>query len=110
MAEKRYPENSTRSTLMADQAISLAEYAAEALLVAQQLGITNQVVKGLGAAAMARKMKKRPPQHFAAAAGLLQVIADAFMDAEPADQPKMLAVANKLMSVLQATMLVAEGR
>lgn len=110
MARNKPARPSTRSTLMADQAIALAEYAAEALLVARHLGITNQVVKGLGAAAMARKMKKRPPQQFAEAAGLLQAIAAALLHADPADQPKMLVVANKLMSVLQATMLVAEGR
>jgi hypothetical protein len=110
MAQKKYPENSTRSTLMADQAIAFGEYAAEALVVSRQLGITNQVVKGLGAAALARKMKKSPPRQFTEAATLLQVIADALMDAEPADQPRMLLVANKVMGVLQATMRAAEGR
>lgn len=113
MARKNPARPSTRSTLMADQAIAFAEYADEALIVARQLGITNRVVKGLGAAylaRMARRMKKRPPQQFAEAAGLLQAIAAALLHAEPTDQPKMLMVANKLMSVLQATMLVAEGR
>ncbi len=109
MARKK-PATSTRSTLLADQAISLAEYAAEAMLVARQLGITNQVVKGLGAAGMARKMKRSPPHKFAEAAGLLQAIAAALLEADPADQPRMLEVANRLMGVLQATMLVAEGR
>jgi len=113
MAQKKQARPSTRSTLMADQAIALAEYAAEARLVARQLGITNQVVKGLGAAylvAMARKMKERPPTQFTEAATLLHAIADALFHAEPADQAKMLMVANKLMSVLQGTMLAAEGR
>ncbi len=104
------PKKQTRSTLMADEAIALAEYAAEALVVARQLGITNQVVKGLAAAAMARKLKKRPPRQFAEAAVLLQAIAAALLHAEPAEQPKMLMVANRLMSVLQASMLAAEGR
>jgi hypothetical protein len=110
MAPKKHARPSTRSTLMANQAIAFAEYADEAQVVARQLGITNQVVKGLGAAAMARKMNERPPRQFTEAATLLHAIADALFHAEPTDQVKMLAVANKLMNALQATMLAAEGR
>jgi hypothetical protein len=113
MAPKKQALPSTRSTLMADHAIAFAEYAAEALDVAQQLGIRSQAIKGLGATcftAMARKMKTRPPQQFTEVARLLQAIAAALFQAEPTDQLRMVAVANKLMNALQATMLVAEGR
>ncbi len=110
-------EKVERAKALTDQAVSLAEYAARALVAAEALRIKGKAVEGLSLKAVERselavlpslsaKHKKsltKPDANFTVAevAGILMAVAEAFVDAEPKQQIGLLLVVKKLIDCLQ---------
>jgi hypothetical protein len=123
MAKKRQAKASKvvskveRAKAIADQAVTLAEYAARALVAAEALWVKGKPVEGLSLKkddrstlamlpSLSAKHKKnltKPDADFTVAevAGIIMAVAEAFIDAEPKQQIGLLLVAKKLMDCLQ---------
>ena len=118
MARKKPTRTARKTRAIGDQAVALAEYAATALVAAEQLGIKAKAVEGFPLSeeeratvahlpALAAKLKKKLVKKddsftLADVASLVMAIADSFVDAEPKQQLALLLVARKLMECLQA--------
>src|SRR5262245_17716731 len=118
MARKKQTGTTKKAKLIADQAAALAEYAAKALIAAEQLRIKTKAVEGFplddhdrATAAelpsLPAKIKKKLAKAgssftVAETAGIVIALADSFLDAEPQQQVDLLVVAKKLMDCLQA--------
>ena len=120
MAKKRKGEaigKDERAKLMSDQAVSLAEYAARALVAAEELRIKGKAVEGLSLKVIERtalaelpslpaKVKKKLGKSdadftVAEVAGIMMAVAEAFVDAEPRQQLVLLMIAKDLIDCLQ---------
>jgi hypothetical protein len=126
MARKK-PTRSTRKTkAIADQVVALAEYAATALVAAEQLGLKAKAVERFpldeserktvaDLPALAARLKKKLVTEDASftvaeVASMVMSAADAFPDAEPQQQVALLVVAKKLMDCLQANVVMPDLR
>jgi hypothetical protein len=112
--------------LIADQAVNLAEYAAKALVAAEQLRIKAKAVERFPLDAEARanmvelpalpaKLKKKLPKMdtpftVAEVANMVMAAADSFVDAEPRQQIKLLLAAKQLIDCLQANIAMPTTR
>ncbi|HTU91063.1 MAG TPA: hypothetical protein VMF69_13375 [Gemmataceae bacterium] len=110
----------------ADQAIALAEYAAKALVAAEQLGIKTKAVERfpldygeratvVAPPALAAKVKKKLGKKagsftVAEIASMVMAAADSFVDAELQQQVALLLVARKLLDCLQANIVMPDLR
>ena len=108
--------------LLADQAVALAEYAARALVAAEQLRIKGRPVEGLrlleGERAALTVLPNLPPKckktlanpdaalTVAEVAAVTMAAAEALPDAEPKQQVGLLLIAKKLMDSLQANVVM----
>jgi hypothetical protein len=126
MARKKQTNTAKKTKLISDQAAALAEYAAKALVAAEQLRIKTKAVEQFplddGERAMVAelpalpaKLKKKLPKKDASftvaeAASMVMAAADAFLDAEPQQQVALLLVAKKLMDCLQANIVMPDLR
>jgi hypothetical protein len=115
-----------KAKLIANQAAALAEYAATALVAAEQLRIKTRAVKPLPLdaeeratvaelPALAAKLKKKLSKGagsftVAEVAGMVMAAAEFFADAEPRQQVALLGVAKKLMGCLQANIATPDLR
>jgi hypothetical protein len=106
-----------RAKLMSDQAVALAEYAAKALVAAEELRIKGNAVEGLSLKvdersalaalpSLSSKLKKKLPTAVASftvaeVAGLTMAVAEAFIDAGPKQQIGLMLVVRKLIDCLQ---------
>jgi hypothetical protein len=107
-----------RAKLIADQAVNLAEYAAKALVAAEQLRVKTKAVERFpldegeratvaAQPSVAAKLKKKLAKQdgsftVAEVAGMVMAAAESFIDAEPPQQVALLLVAKKLTDCLQA--------
>ncbi len=117
MAGKKQTSRTKQTKPIADQALALAEYAAKALVAAEQLRIKSKTVEGFpldeaerttvaGLPAFAAKIKRKLAKKDSTftvveVAGMVMAAAGAFVDAEPGQQVALLMVAKKLMDCLQ---------
>jgi pRiA4b ORF-3-like protein len=106
----------TRAKLIDDQAVRIAEWAAQALIAAEDLGIKQQTVEEVlsqeteravvvllpTVPAKLKKMVSKKDAKFTVAevASLTMSVADAIFDAEPVQQVTLLLVAKSLMDSL----------
>lgn len=116
----------TKAKLIADQAASLAEYAAKALVAAEQLRIKTKAVERFpldeaerayvaefpAVASTLKKKLAKPNGSFTVAevASMVIAAADSFADAEPQQQVALLLAARKLMDCLQANIATPDQR
>jgi len=122
MARKK---RSTKADLLADQAIALAEYAAKALIAAEQLRIKTKAVEQFSLAedeqatvallpALPAKVKKKLKADglftVAEVAIVVLAVAESFVDAQAKRQADLLLIANKLMDCLQTNIVMADPR
>jgi hypothetical protein len=126
MARKKQTRTTTKARAIADQAVALAEYAATALVAAEQLGIKAKAVEEYPLneeerttvahlPALAGKLKKKLLKKdgsftVAEVGGMVLAVADSFVDAEPMQQVALLVVAKKLMDCLQANIATSNLR
>jgi hypothetical protein len=126
MARNKQTGPANKAKLIADQAAALAEYAAKALIAAEQLQIKTKSVEQFPLddderatvaelPALAPKLKKTLSKKdgsftVAEAASMVMAAADAFVDAEPQQQVALLLVAKKLMDCLQASIATPDLR
>src|SRR5262245_13588722 len=119
MARKRPTK---KAKLLADLAAALAEYAAKALVAAEQLRIKTKTIERFPLddderatvaelPALAAKLKTKLPKQDASftvaeAASMVMAVADSFVDADPQQQVALLLVARKLMDCLQANIVM----
>jgi hypothetical protein len=112
--------------LIADQAAALAEYAAKALVAAEQLRIKTKAVERFPlddderatvaelpalAAKLTKKLAKKDGSFTVAeVVSMVMAAAEAFVDAEPQQQVPLLLVARKLMDCLQANIVMPDLR
>ena len=124
MARKKQTRTTKKTKAIADQGVALAEYAATALVAAEQLGIKAKAVEEFPLSeeertavahlpALAAKLKKKlvktdGPYTVAEVAGMVMAIAESLVDAEPKQQVTLLLVAKKLMDCLQANITTSE--
>src|SRR5262245_23360981 len=126
MARKRHinPGTSEREKLIADQAVALAECAAKALVVAEQLRIKTKPVEGLSLqegerailsvlpALQARVKKKlaKTDADFTVAevAGMTMALAEWVPEVEMENQLVLLLIVTKLMDSLQKNLVLPE--
>ena len=117
-------KNATKKQL-ADQVVALAEYAAKALVAAEQLRIKTKAVERFPLdderatlaelPALAAKLKKKLAKKdgsftVAEVASMVMAAADSFLEAEPKQQVALLLVARKLMDCLQANIVMPNMR
>src|SRR5690348_9568387 len=116
MARKRSTRTTKKARAIADQAVALAEYAAKALVAAEQLRIRSKAVErfpldGDERAAVAdlpalpaklRKKLAKDDGSFTVAEVAVMVLgaAEAFLDAGPQQQVALLLAARKLLDCL----------
>ncbi len=126
MARKKQTRTTKKTKAIADQGVALAEYAATALVAAEQLGIKAKAVEEFPLSeeertavahlpALAAKLKKKlvktdGPYTVAEVAGMVMAIAESLVDAEPKQQVTLLLVAKKLMDCLQANITTSNLR
>ena len=126
MARRRQAGTTKKAKLIGDQAVALAEYAAKALVAAEQLRTKTRAVErfpldGNEQATVAElpalpaKVKKKLAKHggsftVAEVASMVMAAAEAFVDAEPKQQVALLLVAKKLMDYLQANIVMPDLR
>ena len=126
MARKKQTRTTKKTKAIADQGVALAEYAATALVAAEQLGIKAKAVEEFPLSeeerttvahlpALAAKLKKKlaktdGPYTVAEVAGMVMAIAESLVDAEPKQQVTLLIVAKKLMDCLQANITTSNLR
>jgi hypothetical protein len=128
VARKRHsrPSDSERDRLLADQAVALAECAANALVAAEQLGIKTRPVEGLSlqegeravlsalpaVSARIRKKLTKPDAHFMVAevADMTMAVAEWIPDSETEHQLVLLLIVMKLMDSLRRNLVVPPGR
>jgi hypothetical protein len=126
MARERPTGTGKKDKLIADQAVSLAEYAAKALAAAERLRTKTKAVEGFPpdagerataaeVPALAPKLKKRLARHggsftLAEVASMVMAAAESFVDAEPQQQVALLLVARKLMDCLQSNIVMPDLR
>jgi hypothetical protein len=123
MARKKPVSNTKRSKLLADQGVALAEYAAKALIAAEQLRNKTKAIKqfpldepyrstvaNLPAlpAKLKKKLAKKGRYTVAETASMVMAVADSFLDAEPGQQVALLLIAKKLMECLHANIVTSE--
>jgi len=110
----------------ANQAVTLAEYAAKALIAAELLGIKTRAVERFpldygeratvaALPALAAKVKKKLGKEggsftVAEIASMVMAAADSFVDGEPQQQVALLLVARKLMDCLQVNIVMPDLR
>ena len=118
MPRKNQTKTNRKTTAIADQAVALAEYAATALVAAEQLGIKAKAVErfpldkserktvaelsALAARLKKKLVKKDASFTVAEVTSMVLAAAESFVDAEPKQQVALLVVAKKLMDCLQA--------
>ena len=118
MARNKPTRTAREAKAIADQAVALAEYAATALVAAEQLGIKAKAVEAFPLSeeerataahlpALAAKLKKKLVKKddsftVAEVASIVMAMAGSFVDAEAKQQVALLVVAKKLMECLQA--------
>jgi hypothetical protein len=123
MARKKQTK---KAKLITDQAVSLAEYAAKALVAAEQLRIKTKAVERFpldegrratvaGLPALPAKLKKKLAKKdasftIAEAASMVLAAADSFVDSQPQQQIALLLVAKKLMDCLQTNIVMPDLR
>jgi hypothetical protein len=126
MARKKQTRTTKKTKAIADQAVALAEYAATALVAAEQLGIKAKAVERFPleeeeratvaeVPAVAAKLKKKLVKKggsftVAEVGGMVLAVADSFVDAEPQQQVALLRVAKKLFDCLQANLAMPDLR
>jgi hypothetical protein len=126
MARKKPTRTANKAKAIADQAVALAEYAAKALVAAEQLRIKTKAVErfpldeGERATvaelpALASKLKKKLAKEdgtftVAEVASMVLAVADSFVDAEPKRQAALPLAAKKLMDTLQANIIMPDLR
>jgi hypothetical protein len=126
MPRKKQTDPTKRAKLIADQAVALADYAAKALVAAEQLRIKTKAMEGFpltederatvaelpALAAKAKKKLARKSSTFTVAetASVVMALADSFLDAEPKQQVALLLVAKKLMHCLQTNIVISDLR
>src|SRR5579871_1208528 len=125
MARKK-TDGTKKTKLIADQAAALADYAAKALVAAEQLRIKTKAVESLpladheqatvaelpGTPAKIKKKLRKKDSSFTVAevASVVMALADSFLDAEPKQQVALLLIAKKLMDCLQANIVMSDLR
>lgn len=123
MARKK-PTKKTK--LIADQAVALAEYAAKALVAAEQLRIKKKAVEGfpldeteraiaadlpgLTATLRIKLARKKATFTVADTASMVMALSESFLDAEPKKQVGLLLVAKKLMDCLQGNIVMPKAK
>jgi hypothetical protein len=123
MARKKQP---TKADLLADQAVALAEYAAKALVAAEQLRIKTEAVErfpldeyertavtvlpALPANLKKKLAKKNAAFTIAEIASIVMAAAESFLDAQAKQQAALLLIAKKLMDCLQTNIIMADLR
>lgn len=126
MARNRQTRTTSKAKVIADQAAALADYAAKALVAAEQLRIKTRAVERFPLvdgeratvaelAALSPKLKKKLAKKdgsftVAEVASMVMALADAFVDGEPKRQAALLLVARKLMDCLQANIVMPDLR
>jgi len=124
MASKKPTSTTKKTELLADQAIALAEYAAKALVAAEQLRIKTNTIEQFpldederatvtDLPALAAKLKKKLAKKagsftVAEVASMVMAAAESFVDAEPKQQVALLMVAKKLMDCLQKNIVMPD--
>jgi len=124
MARKKQPRTAKKAKLIADQAVALADFAAKALVAAEQLRIKTKGVERFPldeseratladlptlAAKVKKKLAKKDGSFTVAeVAGLVLAIAEALVDAEAKQQVALLLVAGKLMDCLQSNVVMPD--
>src|SRR5262245_57903365 len=109
MARKQQTSTAKKAKALADQAVSLADYGAKALVAAEQLRMKTKAVDGLtlaeeertalaGLSAITAKIKKKLTTKdatftVAEVASMVMAVADSFPDAESKQQLALLLVA-----------------
>jgi hypothetical protein len=117
MAKKKPTSAADKAKLIADQAAGLAEFAATALVAAEQLRIKTRAIEqfpleetelaivahlpALPAKIKTKLAKKNAHFTLADTASILLTVADSFLDAEAKQQLTLVMVARKLMDCLQ---------
>lgn len=108
---------SKRPKLIAEQAARIAEWAAEALIAAEQLGVKQETVEGVlpqeaeravvallpaVSAKLKKKVRKQDAEFTVVeVASMTMAVADSLLDAEPVQQVTLLMVAKSLMDSLK---------
>jgi hypothetical protein len=126
MARKKPTRSTKKTKAIADQAVALAEYAASALVAAEQLRIKAKAVEGFPldenewaavaelpslAAKLRKKLAKQGGSYTVAeVAGVVMAVADSFVVAEPKRRVTLLLVAKRLMDCLQANIALPHLR
>jgi Plasmid pRiA4b ORF-3-like protein len=118
-------KTSTRTKLLTDQAVALADYAAKAFVAADDLQIKAKAVKPFPLdederatvaefPALPANVKKKLAKENATftvidTATILMAMSESFLDAKPKQQIALLMIAKKLMDSLQATIVMPDG-
>jgi hypothetical protein len=126
MARKKQTRTTKKTGAIADQAVALAEYAATALVAAEQLGIKATAVEAVPlsdeegaivahlpslAAKLKRNLVKKDGSFTVAeVASMVIALAESVVGAEPKQQVALLLVVNKLMDCLQASIAGSDLR
>jgi hypothetical protein len=125
MGRKKQASPTNKAKQLADQAVTLADYAAKALVAAEQLRIKTKAVEGFPLAdderaavaelptlppKIKKKLEKDASFTIAETASIVMAVADSFLDAEPKQQVTLLLVAKKLMDCLQANIVLPDLR
>ncbi len=111
------------STDLTGPSAALAEFAAEALVATERLGVNKKVVEGFslddseraiaaelpGLSATLKKKLAKTNATFTVAetTSILMVVAKSLLEGDPLKQPKLLVITNKLSDCLQSTMVPA---
>jgi hypothetical protein len=126
MARKKPSSTTKKTRLIADQAVALAEYAAKALVAAEQLRIKTEAVEQFPLNGYERttvtllptlpaNLKKKLAKRNAAftiveVASMVMAMSESFFDAQATEQAALLLVAKKLMDCLQTNIIMADLR
>jgi len=110
--------------LLTDQAVALADYAAKALVAAEQLRVKTKVVEGFplddderataaDLPALPGKLKKKLTKKegrftVAEVTSMVMAAAESLLDAEPKQQKALLIVAKKLMDCLEKNIVMPD--
>lgn len=113
------------TTDLTTQSVAIAEFAAKALVAAEQIGIKKKPVDGFPLDAAERAIaaefpslsstikKKSPSFTIAETASIVMAIADAILEGEPLKRFNLLVVAKKLIDCLESNVVstgIAKGR
>jgi hypothetical protein len=126
MARKKPSSTTKKTRLIADQAVALAEYAAKALVAAEQLRIKTEAVEqfplngyerttvtllsALPASLKKKLAKKNAAFTIVEVASMVMAMSESFFDAQATEQAALLLVAKKLMDCLQTNIIMADLR